>query len=156
MCDLTPVMRKSNGTLPRLTAQQQYLANRIIRSCCSNYDDGRCLLLDENSCPQMITKSVICRFFRHVLLEDQQGQLLKVEIFNRNTLKTCFICGSKYQSVGNRAKYCEICKRIIHRKQKTESKRKKVMVDKQRSPKPLFTRLTDVQTEGVSILTPRV
>ena len=130
MCVLTPVMRKSNGTLPRLTAQQQYLANRIIRSCCSNYDDGRCLLLDENSCPQMITKSVICRFFCHVLLEDQQGLLLKAEIFKRDVLKVCSVCGSKYQSAGNRAKYCDTCKRNIHRKQKADSKRRRLMVDK--------------------------
>ena len=127
---LNPIEGKPDGSLPRLTAHQRKYANFIIRSYCSNYDDGSCILLDENQCPQMMTKSVICRFFRYVLLEDPQGLLLKAEIFNRDTLKICSVCGSKYQSVGNRAKYCETCKRNIHRKQKAESKRKRVMVDK--------------------------
>ena len=124
MYDLTPVKRKPDGIPPRLTTQQQYHANSIIKNCCSNYDDGSCLLLDDSQCPQMITKSVICRFFRYVLLEDQQGLLLKAEIFNSDLLKICSICGRKYQSVGNRAKYCIACKRNIHRKQKADCKRR--------------------------------
>jgi len=127
---LNPIERKPAGSLPRLTTHQRKHANHIIRSYCSNYDDGSCILLNESPCPQIMTKSVICRFFRYVLLEELQGLLLKAEIFNRDILKICSVCGSKYQSIGNRAKYCETCKRNIHRKQKAESKRRKGMVDK--------------------------
>ena len=127
---LYSIERKPDGSLPRLTAHQRKHVNHIIKGYCSNYDDGSCMLLDVSPCPQTITKSVICRFFCHVLLEDQQGLLLKAEIFKKDTLKICSVCGSKYQSVGNRAKYCETCKRNIHRKQKADSKRRRLMVDK--------------------------
>ena len=128
---LYSIERKPDGSLPRMTAHQRKHANHIIRSYCSNYDDGSCILLDESPCPQILTKSLICRFFRYVLLEDQKGLLFKAEIFKRDTLKICSVCGSKYQSVGNRAKYCETCKKHIHLKQKAESKRKR---ERKRTP----------------------
>ena len=60
----------------------------LIRNLCSNYDrsTGGCLLLDHGEivqCPQMITQSLVCRFFRDVLLEDRDGRALKAEIMER-------------------------------------------------------------------------
>jgi len=73
--DLAPIERKPDGSLPRMTPQQKQKAVRLIKSICSNYDDGNCLLLDKGEeviCPQSISYSVNCKFFRRVLLEDKE------------------------------------------------------------------------------------
>ena len=46
--------------------QQYRAARRLVHSCC-NYDGGCCLLLDDGEecvCPQSITYSLICKWFR--------------------------------------------------------------------------------------------
>ena len=126
--DLPPIERKPDGTLPRMTPGQRREAVRLIRNLCCNYDDGNCLLLDDGEecvCVQSISYSVNCKFFRHVLLEDKQGQPLKVEIFRDDTAKRCTVCGKAFQSASNNAKYCVDCARNVQRKQKAEYIRKK-------------------------------
>jgi len=63
--------------------------------------------------------------FRHVLLEDNQGQSLKAEIFRDDTTKRCSVCGEAFQSTSNNAKYCADCAQDVQRKQKAEHIRKK-------------------------------
>ncbi len=68
-----------------MSDKQHRSACALIRNLCSNYDrsTGGCLLLDRGEivqCPQMITQSLVCRFFRDVLLEDRDGRALKAEI----------------------------------------------------------------------------
>ena len=50
--------------------QQYRTARRLVHSCC-NYDCGYCLLLDDGEecvCPQSITYSLICKWFRAAAL----------------------------------------------------------------------------------------
>ena len=50
--------------------QQYRTARRLVHSCC-NYDCGNCLLLDDGEeciCPQSITYSLICKWFRAAVL----------------------------------------------------------------------------------------
>ena len=50
-----------------LTPSQRTRCNRLIRRLCANYDNGNCLLLDEGDgcvCVQMISLSLICKYFR--------------------------------------------------------------------------------------------
>ena len=50
----------------RMNYQQYRTARRLVHSCC-NYDCGNCLLLDDGEeciCPQSITYSLICKWFR--------------------------------------------------------------------------------------------
>lgn len=58
--------------LPRMTEAQLRRARRLIRSLCANCDHGSCLLLDDGydpcACPQMLTCSVLCRYFRTAVL----------------------------------------------------------------------------------------
>ena len=115
--DLAPIERKPDGSLPRMTPQQKQKAVRLIKSICSNYDDENCLLLD-CICPQSISYSVNCKFFRRVLLEDKEGLSLKAEIFRDDTTKRCAVCGKAFQSKSNNAKYCADCAPTIQRKQK--------------------------------------
>ena len=95
---------------------------------CSYYDNGNCLYLDrgeEVTCPQSISYSVCCKMFRHVLLEDKEGQALKAEIFRDDTLKHCAVCGKTFASSSNNAKYCEMCAKTVLRKQKAAHARKR-------------------------------
>lgn len=114
--------------MPRMTPGQRRLAVNLIRKLCSYHDNGNCLYLDrgeEVTCPQSVSLSVCCKFFRHVLLEDTEGQVLKAEIFKDNTLKRCAICGKSFASASNNAKYCAMCAKTVLRRQKAEYARKR-------------------------------
>jgi hypothetical protein len=130
---LTSIERKSDGTLPRLTARQRQAVVRLI-NICSNYNNGNCVLLDNGEnciCPQSISYSINCKFFRNVLLEDKEGLSLKAELFRDDSIKKCLIFGNRYKSVGNRAKYCDNCKGNVQRKQKAEyASRRRSIVEK--------------------------
>ena len=100
-------------------------ADSLIRNICANYDNptGMCLPLD-TKCPQMIADSVICKYFRDVLLEDKEGQLLKAQIFSDENVKKCEVCGKAFQALSNRAKYCARCAEKVRRKKLREYKEK--------------------------------
>ena len=83
-------------------------------------DDG-----EECVCPQSISYSVCCKMFRHVLLEDKEGQALKAEIFRDDTLKRCTVCGKAFTSSSNNAKYCPDCRAAVQRRQKADYARKR-------------------------------
>lgn len=54
----------------RLTYPQYRAVRRLVHDCC-NYDGGNCLLLDDGEecvCPQSISYSLICRWFRAAVL----------------------------------------------------------------------------------------
>ena len=90
---LAPVERKPDGTLYRMTLTQHREAKKIIRRLCSNYCDGNCIRLDKGEevpCPQILSASVCCRFFRNVLLKDPEAGALEAGIFHparRNTAR---------------------------------------------------------------------
>jgi len=118
---LAPIERKPDGSLPRMTPRQRQEAVRLIRKICCNYDDGNCILLDDGEtcvCPQSISYSVNCKFFRRVLLEDKEGLPLKAELFRDETTKRCAVCNKAFQSKSNNAKYCADCAPAVQRKQK--------------------------------------
>ena len=121
---LTPIERKPDGSLPRMTPEQRQKAVKLIRKICCNYDSGNCLLLD-CTCPQSISYSVNCKFFRRALLEDKEGQPLKAEIFRDDTTKRCLICGKAFQSKSNNAKYCGDCANEVQKRQKSVHARKR-------------------------------
>ena len=59
----------SVSEIPHMTYQQYRTARRLVHSCC-NYDCGNCLLLDDGEecvCPQSITYSLVCKWFRAAL-----------------------------------------------------------------------------------------
>ena len=90
--DLPPVERRADGSLYRMDAGQRREAVRLIKGRCSYYDGGNCLYLDDGeevTCPQSISYSVCCKFFRHVLLKDEVGRGLEAAVFRREALKRC-------------------------------------------------------------------
>jgi len=109
-----------------MTSAQRKRANALIRKACCNYDNGNCLLLDDGEpcvCPQSISYSVCCKWFRWAVLPGDPT--LEAEIFQSDTVKHCAECGQAFVSKSNRARYCPDCAEKVHRRQKTESERKR-------------------------------
>ena len=105
--------------------QQYRTARRLVHSCC-NYDGGCCLLLDNGEecvCPQSITYSLICKWFRAAVLPLDTG--LCAALLYRDRMKPCAICGSYYVPKSNRAKYCLDCAVTARRKKEAERQRKR-------------------------------
>ena len=64
---LPPIERKQDGSLYRMTPTQRKQANALIRRECCCYEDGNCMFLDDgdiHACPQTISFSVCCKWFR--------------------------------------------------------------------------------------------
>ena len=123
---LPPIERKPDGSLYRMTPAQRKQANALIRRECCNYEDGNCMPLDDgdaHTCPQTISFSVCCKWFRWSVLP--QVGTLEAEIFRDKELKRCAVCGRVFVPKSNRAKYCPGCAARVHRRQKTESERKR-------------------------------
>ena len=110
-----------------MTPEQSRRAEKLIQEQCCNFDHGNCLLLDDGEpcvCPQRITDSVCCRWFRHVVLKTDPQ--LEADIFGvQEKMRTCAECGCVFYPNSNRAKYCPVCKRKIKRIQNRECKRRR-------------------------------
>lgn len=119
---LPPLERKPNSSLYRMTPAQRKQANSFIRRECCNYDDGNCLVLD-NSCPQIHSFSICCKWFRWAVLP--LSATLEAEIFRDRDMKHCAVCSGIFVAKSNRAKYCPNCAAKVHRRQKVESERKR-------------------------------
>ena len=106
-------------------AQRKQAASLIRRECCC-CEDGNCIVLDDGdtcTCPQTVSFSVCCKWFRWAVLP--LNGTLEAEIFRDKDLKCCAVCGGVFVPKSNRAKYCPGCAVRVHRRQKTESERKR-------------------------------
>ena len=105
--DLPPLERRPDGSLYRMTpAQRKQAASLIRRECCCR-EDGNCIVLDDGdtcTCPQTISFSVCCKWFRWAVLP--LDGTLEAEIFRDKDLKRCAVCGGVFVPKSNRAKYC--------------------------------------------------
>ena len=123
---LPPLERRPDGTPYRMTPAQRKQANALIRRECCNCEDGNCIVLDDGdtcTCPQMISFSVCCKWFRWAVLP--LAGTLEAEIYRGRDLKRCAVCGGVFVPKSNRAKYCPDCAARVHRRQKTESERER-------------------------------
>ena len=105
--------------------QQYRTARRLVHSCC-NYDGGCCLLLDNGEtcvCPQSITYSLVCRWFRAAVLPLDAS--LCAELLHRADMKKCVLCGGFYVPRSNRAKYCPECAIVARRRKEAARQRKR-------------------------------
>ena len=102
---------------------------------CCNFLDGDCLLLD-GVCPQFISRSLLCRWFRRAVLPRQPK--LEQAILSPKELRRCEVCGKGILARSGRTKYCPACAREVHRQQKAKSARKRRSgVDNSGDEKPL-------------------
>ncbi len=97
--------------IPRMDDDQLREARKLIQKRCCNYDDGSCLIFDWsfcNICPQWISNSVICKWFRNAVLPNDK--LLCAQILcTHDRIKQCLSCGAEFVPGSNRAKYCGKC-----------------------------------------------
>ena len=93
--DLPPLERRPDGSLYRMTPAQRKQAASLIRRECCCCEDGNCIALDDGD---------TCTCPQTVSFS---------------------VCGSVFVPKSNRAKYCPGCAARVHRRQKTESERKR-------------------------------
>ena len=104
---------------PTHNPAQKRRASGLIRRECCNCEDGNCLALDDGdtcACPQMISFSVCCKWFRWAVLP--LDRTLEAEIYRDRDLKRCAECGGVFVPKSNRGKYCPDCAARVHRRQK--------------------------------------
>ena len=112
-----PLERRPDGSLYRMTPAQRKQAASLIRRECCCCEDGNCIVLDDGdacTCPQTVSFSVCCKWFRWSVLP--QIGTLEAEIFRDKELKRCAVCGRVFVPKSNRAKYCPDCAARVHRR----------------------------------------
>lgn len=85
--------------IPHMTYQQYRTARRLVHECC-NYDCGNCLLLDDGEgciCPQSITYSLICKWFRAAVLPLDAG-----------------LCAALFPPPAGRRRRCKGVWKVVH------------------------------------------
>ena len=90
-----------NG-VKRLTPPQSRKVNALVRRTCCNYDNGNCILLDDGDecvCPQLISYSLLCKWFRAAVLP--ADRLLYAELYQTGDKKKCTECGAFFASTSN-------------------------------------------------------
>ena len=95
---------------PRMTEAQLPRARRLIRSLCANCNSGNCLLLDDGyepcPCPQMLTCSVLCRYFRAAVLPADRE--LQAEVM-ADSRRRCRECRRPFVPKAKNTLYCPEC-----------------------------------------------
>ena len=136
-----------NAALPYMDADMRELAKRalskvdalteeefaeltiyaaLVRRECCNCDNGHCILLDDGDecvCPQLISYSLLCKWFRIAVLP--LDKLLYAELFKTEDKKRCTVCGAFFASKSNSVKYCPDCRKRITNRQAAERMRKR-------------------------------
>lgn len=101
MYKLDPIERLPDGTLFRLTPGHLRSVRGLTKRCC-NFLAGECLLLD-GVCPQYISHSLLCRWFRRAVLPQQPK--LEQAILSLKKLRRCEVCGTGILARSGRTKY---------------------------------------------------
>ena len=114
--------------LPRMNIQQRRQANKLIKHLCANYQDGNCLLLDDDEpcvCVQSISYSLCCNYFRAAVLPTEP--ILEAGILSPVNIKYCQDCKKPFvpKSKRNNQKYCVDCAKRRHRKINAKSMAKR-------------------------------
>lgn len=111
--------------IPVMNYPQYRRMRKLVHECC-NYDNGNCIALDDGEecvCVQSISYSLLCKWFHCAVLPLDKP--LETALLFRDELKRCAVCGQPFLPGSNRAKYCKPCAAKVHRRQKTDSDRKR-------------------------------
>ena len=119
-----------------MTYAQARKVHSLVRKRCCNYDDVNCLLLDDGydpcPCPQLITRSLLCKWFREAVLPDDLQA--HDEILLGKNAKSCTACGKRFIPGSNRAKYCPDCARRVRREKEARRQRERYANQKSMNP----------------------
>ena len=113
--------------LPHLTYRQYQAVQRLVHSCCNNLD-GNCLLLDDGEecvCPQSISRTLICRWFRMAVLPVDRE--LCAALFPPPSAgpRRCKECRRLFSPPKHNTLYCPKCAADRAKRSKREWARKK-------------------------------
>ena len=112
--------------IKRLSPQQSRKVNALVKKECCNCIDGNCILLDDGDecvCPQLISYSLLCKWFRAAVLP--ADKLLYAELYQSEDKRRCTVCGASFASSSNSVKYCPGCRKRITNRQAAERMRKR-------------------------------
>lgn len=107
--------------IKHMSEEQFRRAKKRIRALCANFDGGNCLLLDDGDtciCPQIISYSLLCRYFRAAVLP--ADRVLHADIMGTDDRKKCASCGMLFYPRSNRALYCDRCAKNEERRHTRE------------------------------------
>ena len=102
-----------------MTESQLRQAKIFIRRLCANYDNGRCLLLD-NLCPQCVSYTLLCKYFKEAVLPDRECLALQAEIWRGSYVRRCVMCGKPLQDRKKNSLFCVQCANLRLRQAKRE------------------------------------
>lgn len=89
--------------IKRLTPRQSRKVNTLVKKECCNCENGNCILLDDGDtcvCPQLISYSLLCKWFRIAVLPLDMS---KVSGIGENKLRELMDNGElEYVQNGNR------------------------------------------------------
>ena len=111
-----------------LTPSEISRVNKLVRKECCNHENGNCILLDngdEHTCPQLISRHLLCRWFEKAVLPLDQKLLVDLSEGVEPNRDTCQMCGVVIYKTSNRQKYCERCAAKNKRKKIAEYMQKK-------------------------------
>ena len=115
------------GELPRMNEAQSRRVKKLIRRLCANNEGGFCLLLDDGYdpciCPQLISNTLLCRYFRSAVLPADQEMCAEIT-GNSMYRKRCARCGTSFVPRSNRALYCDRCGALEKRRRICERVRR--------------------------------
>ena len=80
------------SAVKRLTPPQSRKVNALVKRECCNCDNGHCILLDDGEecvCPQLISYSLLCKWFRIAVLPGDNllyAELYKTEDRTKGTV----------------------------------------------------------------------
>ena len=114
------------SAVKRLTPPQSRRVNALVKKECCNCIDGNCILLDDGDecvCPQLISYSLLCKWFRAAVLP--ADMLLYAELYQSEDKRRCTVCGASFASSSNSVKYCPDCRRRITNRQAADRMRKR-------------------------------
>lgn len=126
--------------LKRLTPPQSRKVNSLVKRECCNCERGHCILLDDGEecvCPQTISFSLLCKWFRTAVLP--ADKLLYAELYQTEDRRRCTECGASFASTSNNVKYCPECRKRVQRMKATERKRKQRALSRSRGEKSLIS-----------------
>lgn len=94
-----------------MNEEQYRKAKKLTRSLCANCFEDNCLLLDDGYdfciCPQLISYSVLCKYFRAAVLPADKE--LYAEVMETDSRKRCRDCGLLFASEHPNTLYCNVC-----------------------------------------------
>lgn len=109
-----------------MTEEQLARVRKLIRKQCCNYDNGKCLLFDWpecNVCPQWISYSLLCKWFRDAVLPNDKQ--LEAELYQTRPAGYCKNCGKPLFQRKKNQKYCDRCAVLVRREKEAKRQRER-------------------------------